>query len=275
MPKPIQSLLKDIVRFERYIVDCLLSRIDGVTPPHELRVIVGVKDARRYRAVGKEFLRYLKNLCALKPNGAVLDVGCGCGQVAAPLTKYLDQHGTYEGFDIDSTMIEWCVKNISFKYPNFHFQIADVFNKSYNTKGKYKASQYKFPYENESFDLIFLKSVFTHMLPQDMENYLSEISRTLKKNGRCVITYFLLYKESLESIEAKLSTQDFKYVFKDYRSTDETAHEKAVAYDKEYICRLYEKFDLVMAAPIYYGSWVKSIRKNFSGYHDMILVSKR
>lgn len=81
-------------------------------------------------------------------------------------------------------------KNITPKYPNFNFQLADIYNKMYNPQGKYKASDYKFPYANETFDFVFLTSVFTHLLPQDMERYLSEIARVLKKNGRCFITFF-------------------------------------------------------------------------------------
>lgn len=223
IPKPIISILGHIIWFAWDIVDFLLGRRDRLTPPRELRMLVGpFRYVHPYRAIGEEHLQYFRDLCALKPNEDVLDVGCGCGQMAAQLTKYLDQRGRYEGFDIVSTMIEWCRKNISSQYPNSHFQLADVFNKHCNPKGKYKASQYKFPYESESFDFVFLKSVFTHMLPQDMEIYLFEIARVLKKDGRCLVTCYLLNKESLKCIEAKLSTQDFKYVFKDYRTVDET-----------------------------------------------------
>jgi len=85
--------------------------------------------------------------------------------------------------------IDWCRRKISSKYPNFHFQFADIFNGVYNPKGKIKPVEYKFPYENESFDFVFVKSVFTHMLPQDMEHYFSEIARVLRKDGRCLITF--------------------------------------------------------------------------------------
>ena len=92
--------------------------------------------------------------------------------------------------------IKWCGNNITTKYPNFHFQRANVFNKYYNPTGEYKASEYKFPYNDNYFDLVILGFVFTHMLPTDLENYLSEVSRVLKINGRCLISFFLLNKES-------------------------------------------------------------------------------
>lgn len=36
------------------------------------------------------------------------------------------------------------------------------------------------------------------MLPSDVEHYLSEIARVLRKNGRCLVTFFLLNAESLQ-----------------------------------------------------------------------------
>jgi hypothetical protein len=70
---------------------------------------------------------------------------------------------------------EWCQGNISSKYPNFRFQLADVYNTEYNPGGTHRASEYESPYEDESFDFVILTSAFTHMLPEEVSNYLSEI----------------------------------------------------------------------------------------------------
>jgi len=172
-------------------IDMVVSGRDGLTPPKRM-IFVGDGE---FKKVGEVFLQYFIQFGELKPNERVLDVGCGIGRMAVPLTTYLEERANYEGFDIVADGINWCRNNISSKFPNFHFQLADVFNKNYNPNGQHKASEYKFPYENESFDFIFLTSVFTHILPQDLKNYFSEISRVLKRNGRCLITFFLLNKE--------------------------------------------------------------------------------
>jgi SAM-dependent methyltransferase len=171
------------------------------------------------------------------------------------LTKYLDKNGRYEGFDIIKVGIEWCRRNISTRYPNFHFQLVDLFNKRYNPQGKHKASEYRFPFGNDSFDFVVLASVFTHMLSEDVENYFSEIVRVLTRGGRCFITFFLLNERSLELINTKKSTLDFKHEMGKYRTTNANVPEEAVCYDEVFILSLYEKYGLKVNEPIHYGSW--------------------
>jgi len=57
----------------------------------------------------------------------VLDIGCGSGRVAVPLTGYLCA-GFYEGFDVDAEMIAWCRREIGARYTAFGFEVIDVTN---------------------------------------------------------------------------------------------------------------------------------------------------
>ncbi len=237
-------------------------------PPEEM-IFVGAGD---FKKIGNDFLKYFIELGNLKPNARVLDIGCGIGRMAIPLTEYLDKTGSYEGFDIVSMGIDWCQKNISTRHPNFQFQLAEIVNQSYNQNGTVQASDYKFPYDNESFDFIYLTSVFTHMLPKDMENYFSEITRVLKKNGRCLITFFLLNEESHRFIAAKQTSQDFQYVFNGYRAVDKNNPESAVAYEEDIIRNLYKKHGFTIIEPIHYGAWCW--RTNFLSYQDIIVAEK-
>lgn len=260
--------MRRIYYFAVDTIDLLLGRRDKLTPPRRMWFVGGGD----FKKTGEEFLQYFIELCGLKPNERVLDVGCGIGRMAVPLTGYLDKRGSYEGFDIVADGINWCRKKIAPKYPNFHFQLADIYNKIYNPKGSNKALEYKFPYENESFDFIFLTSVFTHMLPQDMKNYFSEIARVLKRDGRCLITFFLLNAQSLKLIDAKLSTLDFKYDLEEYRTVSKIAPESTVAYDEKIIRSLYAKNRLNIVDPIRYGSWCG--RRGLS-LQDIIIAVKK
>jgi len=116
-----------------------------------------------------------------------------------------------------------------------------------------------------------LGSVFTHMLPDDLEHYLLEIYRVLKRGGRCLITYFLLNGESLRLIETGESTLDLKYVFDRYRTTSRWAPEQAIAFDESWIRDLYRKVGLKVLR-LDYGSWCA--REDYLSYQDLILGVK-
>jgi SAM-dependent methyltransferase len=135
----------------------------------------------------------------LKKTDRVLDIGCGDGQKARPLARYLSAEGSYEGIDILPSAIEWCKEHYAV-FPNFHFQVADVTSSHYNRNGRESDRDYRLPFSDCDFDMVFLCSVFTHMLLAGVENYLSEIGRVLKPGGRCVATFFLLNSTSLRRL---------------------------------------------------------------------------
>ena len=126
------------------------------------------------------------------PTSRFLDVGCGSGRMARHFVDYVEPPGRYVGLDVVKPFIEWCETHISAASPVFEFYHQDVYNGLYNPEGRHKASEYRFPFEDESFDVVFLASVFTHMLPEDIENYLREIRRLLKPEGTCFSTWLLL-----------------------------------------------------------------------------------
>jgi SAM-dependent methyltransferase len=223
-------------------------------PPLKLRHIIG--QDRDYS--GEEWFRELEERTDLKPCDKVLDVGSGTGRMSLPLTEYLDSNGTYDGLEIIKPFVDWCQKNITTKHPNFRFQHVDVLNKAYTPNGKALASDYRFPFENEAFDVVFLSSVFTHMFPRDLENYLKEIVRVLKKDGRCMISYFLL--------NDVLPRLNFKITAEGYGALNPENPEEGIAYREDYILGLYKSNKLTVLSPIYYGK---------GGGQDVIVAKKR
>ncbi len=220
--------------------------------------------------VGLEFKKYFIELANLKPYHQVLDVGCGIGRMAIPLTDYITHEGEYWGFDIEKKSIQWCQKNITTKFNNFHFQHINVYNKHYNRKGTILGENFKFPYTDNSFDFIFLTSVFTHLLPDDLENYVSEISRVLKERSNCLISLYLINNESKANFNSGKNAINFNYKFKNYYTSNKNDHEAAVGYDEEFINQLLLKYKLKKSQPFHYGSWCN--RNEFLSFQDIIII---
>lgn len=224
---------------------------------------------KTYKEIGNTFLHYFIDYCDLKPDEEILEIGCGAGRMAYPLTKYLT-NGSYIGMDIKPEVIKWCRKTFTPEYPNFRFIMAGIYNKHYNPKGRSLASSYKFPFKDKFFDFLFMHSIFTHMLPRDMENYFSEISRVLKRNGRCLITFLILNAKALEFVNTKKGLLYFKYNYKEYRTINKNLHEAAVAYDENKIRKLYKKYGFKIKEPIYYGSWCGN--KDALNFLDVVIA---
>lgn len=267
IPNFAKSSLKRIYYFSIYVIATLKNR-NSMIPPESM-IFFGDGD---FELIGQEFKDYFIELAYLQPNNRVLDVGCGIGRMAIPLTDYLSNQGEYWGFDINRMGIEWCQRRISKRFCNFHFQHIDVYNRHYNPNGKVRAQDFQFPYDDEFFNFVFLTSVFTHMLPSDMENYLGEISRVLKTGGRCLITFFILNEESENLLRSGHSTLDFKYNIDGCLTVNEEKPEAAVAYNEEFVIRLFKKYGLKITQPIHYGSWCK--RDSFLSYQDLIIATK-
>jgi SAM-dependent methyltransferase len=192
--------------------------------------------------------------------------------MAMPLTKYLSKSGSYDGFDIVPRAIKWCSNNITSRYPNFRFHFADIYNKHFNPNGRLTAADFRFPYGDGMFDLVFLTSVFTHMLQNDVEHYLSEISRVLKLDGRCLITWLLLNEESKQLIERGNSSVALLHRVERSLTVDKDVPEKAVAYEEADVLKFYARQGLRLTRPIYYGSWCG--RSEYLSYQDISIAYK-
>jgi SAM-dependent methyltransferase len=245
-----------------------MDNLDEPVPPEESIFIGG----GNFREIGQEFFRYLVELGGLRPFHRVLDIGCGIGRIAIPLTHYLDGSGGYDGFDIVPLGIAWCRERITSRFPHFRFRTADLFNGSYNPSGRFEARAYAFPYPDETFDFVLATSVFTHLLPADLENYLYEISRVLKPGGNCLLTYFLLNRESAELLDAGRSELAFRYDKGVYRTITAHRPEDAVCYDETFVRGLHAKYGLTIRQPIRYGSWCG--RPKGLSHQDIVVASR-
>lgn len=261
-------LVRRILNLPRDTYEKIMCRRDPLVPPHGLWFVGGEEN---YRAVNEEFLGYFVELGALQPYHRVLDVGCGIGVMASRLAKFLGPQGAYFGFDIVRIGITWARKNISSRFPNFSFSHVDIFNKHYNPKGKLLANEFQFPYPNASFDFVFVKSVFTHLLPNSIQHYLHEIHRVLKPTGRCLLTAFLLNEGSLSLIQDGRSSLPLLHKLDGCHILDPRFPETAVGLPELDFMSWCNNAGLSLIPPINYGSWCG--RKAYKSYQDILVVN--
>jgi ubiquinone/menaquinone biosynthesis C-methylase UbiE len=266
LPRSLRQRLKMLTQIPRDAVDLLLGRRKELIPPRYLN-FAGDGD---FEATGNEFLRYFIDLGGLRPEHRVLEVGCGIGRMARPLTKYLTI-GSYEGIDIVPKGIRWCQQQISGRYPKFHFQLADIHSVMYNPQGRQQASQYRFPFGDNEFDFVFLTSVFTHMMKQDVEQYLREIARTLRPNGVCLSTFFLLNENTLKLMNAGLSSLRFRFLRAGCHIDDEHNPDNAVAFEEQCVHSMLQEVGLT-AESVKYGAWPG--RPRYLSYQDILIVRR-
>jgi len=170
-----------------------IARNKSLPAPSPESIFVGDGD---YRAIGLEYLGHFIRIGGLKPTHRVLDIGCGIGRMAVPLTQYLDPGtGSYEGVDPVNEGIEWCVQNITSTHPHFRFCRIDVAHELYNPGGTMVGHQIALPFAANNFDFVAMVSVATHLPAKEITAYAREVMRLLVPGGRLFLTAFLVAED--------------------------------------------------------------------------------
>jgi SAM-dependent methyltransferase len=93
----------------------------------------------------------------------ILDFGCAAGPMLRRLKQYADTN-TLWGTDIDANCIDWCRRHL----PMFRFAT--------------NSTAPHLPFEDRSFDLVYVGSVFSHIV-EAADSWLLELARILKPGG--------------------------------------------------------------------------------------------
>lgn len=236
-------------------------------PPEEYIQYIG----GGFTNIGLEFLSYFIQRGVLRPSDRVLDVGCGIGRMAYTLAYYLNDHGSYEGFDINKALIEVAADTFGKRCRNFRFEYVDIYNPMYNPEGVGQAAEYRFPYPNERFNFVFLISVFTHMRAPEVRQYLNEIHRVMKPGSRCVITGFLLNPESESYIRRGKSSQKIRHKLEECFTSNLKVPEEAIGFKEPLLLEWISKRGFSVVGK-YYGEWCG--RPYLTSYQDILVLQK-
>ncbi len=122
-----------------------------------------------FEEIGRIELAVLKEF-GLEPGHSLIDVGCGAGRLAKPLSGYLQ--GSYLGIDLVPDLVEHA-RSISGR-PDWKFEVIDHIG---------------IPAPDNSADFVCFFSVLTHLLHEHSYWYLEEARRVLKPGGRVVFSF--------------------------------------------------------------------------------------
>lgn len=122
-----------------------------------------------FEAIGQLEVALLRQH-GLQPDHTLIDVGCGSGRLAQPLSCYL--RGKYIGLDVVKTMVDYARETC--QRPDWSFYVAPGLT---------------IPEPDECADMVCFFSVFTHLLHDESFKYLKEAARVLKPDGRIVFSF--------------------------------------------------------------------------------------
>lgn len=237
-------------------------------PPSHLVAGVSVGD---FWEVGLENVRIIEQFAGLRPAERVLDVGCGLGRVAWPLSRVLDDRSTYDGFDPGELYVEWCREGLGLDPARYHFHHFDLFSTMYNPNGTLRAESFRFPWDDGAFTLTIATSLFTHLLADGAANYIRETARTLAPGGRLVASFFVLDDESRALLDhPNLPYPHFRYETAHGMVVSEASPEDGVAFDAQWL------LDEFLAAGYEIASWQPGSwrRREGPSYQDFVVARK-
>ncbi|MDD4627888.1 MAG: class I SAM-dependent methyltransferase [Candidatus Peribacteraceae bacterium] len=173
-----------------FVSETVLHR--GQTLPSRNLRFGGVhfQDNEAFLSAGERDARRLIEWCNLTEKSAIMDVGCGTGRLAIGIMSVLKTIRRYEGVDVSPTAVEWCTRHLTPAHPAFRFTLINVQNERYNPAGGARATDFRLPFDDGSFDVIQLYSVFSHMRSPDVRSYLREFARLLTPQGSVFLTAF-------------------------------------------------------------------------------------
>ena len=209
-------------------------------PPNHLRIRIGVgnrifNNQTHFLVHARDFWMFAMSEGLVNVHSTIVDIGVGCGRWAHWMRDFNFRgrrfDGTYIGVDIDGETIAWCKDH--YDTERFRFHHSTDASVSYNQTGVARAA-YEIPEAEGTADLVFSNSLLTHLLETELENYLRETYRLLKKGGAMMHSHFNM--EYLPASYGKRHT--FSYQLGNARIESREQPEAAVAYHTDYLFKL-------------------------------------
>jgi SAM-dependent methyltransferase len=268
LPAAWRLFARQVLYWPEDAIQQLLNAKDDLIPPRRL-IYTGRGD---FLKTGMKFASLAIENAKLQADSHILDIGCGIGRLAIPLTNLMSAKGRYHGFDIMKPGIDWCQRHISSVFPQFTFEWVDLRNDLYREKG-ISSLDFSFSNADESKDLIFSISVFTHMIDNETIHYLNECMRVLKPGGYVIASFFVIDDKY---ISEQCNENKFKFPHDrgHYFLMNENLPAGNVAFLKSYLESSF--YSIGFTIEHYFSGHWKSIDKSKSkDFQDIYILKKR
>ena len=127
---------------------------------------------RRFEATAAQGAGWIRETLArngapIEDAGAVLDFGSGCGRV---MRHWKDLPASLHGCDYNPHLVAWCAEHLPFA----RFDVNRL--------------EPPLPYPDESFDLLYSISIFTHLDAPLQVPWIEELTRVVRPGGLLLVT---------------------------------------------------------------------------------------
>jgi len=139
-------------------------------PPDDIQKITNNMSGEATVQAAESFYRILSEEVHLGPDTHVLDFGCGWGRISRFLLRTVRQENI-SGIDVDEQLISAAVDSM----PSGNFFRIEPGD--------------PLPYSDDSFDVIFSNSVFSHLSEPAHRHYMRELARCLKPSALLLATF--------------------------------------------------------------------------------------
>jgi len=147
-----------------------------VPPPYLVTLVASSADLDCFLEHGLDLVAYLDKLLSrhglsFDQGPTTLDFGCGCGRLARYIApRVIAGGGRFIGLDINRKLVDWSAKNLPGEY-------------------RRNGLQPRAPIPDDSVDLLYAVSVFTHVPRASMAAWLEDYARMLKPGGVALVSF--------------------------------------------------------------------------------------
>lgn len=224
----------------------------------------------------------------------VLDFGCCTSPIAQAFSVYPVKDLNlveYYGLDIDEKVIGWCretfagANNFHFehlRYDRPHYALAD--NAILDDVQASSTISTSFTNLNlpTNFNIQLSGSVFTHLLFEEIVDYIRELAARVVPGGILINSMFVLDEKNLEkTVQRRRETDTFPFPDRRFFPLDDMTYivnrenvRSANGFRVEQVQSIYREAGLEIV-DIMYGSWSQTLRSNPINYQDWVVARKK